>query len=575
MKKVLIILFCMLSCFAHSQSWQWGKRGGSVDQLGTTGGFRQEEVYAIVTDSQKNIYTLSNVGMNNLNIDGNVKTNFGDPTTLTDVALSSFACDGTYRWSKIIGGGGKDIVNSLQIDAQDNIYIAGKFGSCQDDTYPPRIDSDVILHQSPEDCSLIFIAKFNSSGVMQWFKRPQAAGVDPNVGYPNFSKGLATDSAGNSYWLTLLIPGSYCNGAFNPTMTGSNFYVLKYDTNGNFVSGTYLDMQLTLYAFLNLQFYRNPYNGYYYMTSTRSDSGDTAIVGGQTINTTAFLTCFTDLGQFQWVRQNSYTTPGGLTFYNIAFDSQNNIYIGGKYLGFGLDTFIGFTDPTPGIPSFVMKVNPTADTLLWSTYHNKGTSNYGAIIVKGNEVGFTSYCYDPDFAWGGQTLVATAAPGQATEVLFARFNATTGACLSLNKIPGDVGYDDKGTALAVDASGDYILGGSLGHQLTFTTNTITNIGSQSDFFVAKYSTSVCSLHTEDFKEEGLELAPNPVVSTVRINTQETLHYQLYSISGVLVKEGTVDVQDTTIDFSGMAVGTYLLKTVNGDGKVRYVKLVKE
>jgi hypothetical protein len=43
----------------------------------------------------------------------------------------------------------------------------------------------------------------------------------------------------------------------------------------------------------------------------------------------------------------------------------------------------------------------------------------------------------------------------------------------------------------------------------------------------------------------------------------------------LVKEGTVDAQDKTIDFSGMAVGTYLLKTVNDAGKVRYVKLVKE
>ncbi|ESU26560.1 hypothetical protein FLJC2902T_25310 [Flavobacterium limnosediminis JC2902] len=47
---------------------------------------------------------LSPVGQTLLNIDGNPKTNYGDSSSKTDFALSSFSCDGTYRWSKIIGG---------------------------------------------------------------------------------------------------------------------------------------------------------------------------------------------------------------------------------------------------------------------------------------------------------------------------------------------------------------------------------------------------------------------------------------------------------------------------------------
>jgi len=576
MKKTVTVLVCLLSGLVHCQSWQWGKRGGSIDQLDTTGGDRQEEVYSIVTDSQKNIYTLSYVGKNNLNIDGNVKTNFGDDTTKSDIALSSFACDGTYRWSKIIGGGGFDKVNSLQIDAQDNIYIAGKFGGCQDPNYPPRIDSDVILNQSPQDCSVIFIAKYNSSGVLQWFKRPQPAGVNSIQGVSQtFSKGLSTDSAGNSYWLTWLAPGSYCNGAFNPTLSGSNFYVLKYDSNGNFVSGMYLDMQLTYYAFLNLQFYRNPYNGYYYFSSTKGDSGDSAIVAGQNVTHAAFLWSFNDQGQFQWLKESSSVNVYNTLFwYNYAFDPQNNIYIGGYITGANYENFLGLSPSQFNNPPFVMKLNPTADTVLWSSYPTKNGRQTGAIILNGNEVGVTTTCSGSVYTWGTQTF-APGGTNQGTEVLFARLNKDTGACIALNKIPGDVGYDDCGTAFAVDASGDYILGGALGHQLTFTTNTITNIGSQSDFFVAKYSTSVCSLHTEDFKEEGLELAPNPVVASVRVATGENLRYQLYSISGVVVKEGTLNEQANTIDFSGMAVGTYILRTVNDAGKVKQVKLVKE
>ena len=107
MKKQLhTILLLLLALSSHSQTWQWGKRGGSTDNLSNTGGNRIEEVIDIVTDSQKNIYVLAPVGQTLLNIDGNPKTNYGDSSSKTDFTLSSFSCDGTYRWSKIIGGGG-------------------------------------------------------------------------------------------------------------------------------------------------------------------------------------------------------------------------------------------------------------------------------------------------------------------------------------------------------------------------------------------------------------------------------------------------------------------------------------
>jgi hypothetical protein len=302
------------------------------------------------------------------------------------------------------------------------------------------------------------------------------------------------------------------------------------------------------------------------------------VIAGQPIPNVAFLWCFSDQGQFQWLKGGANTTTyNTIVWFNYAFDSQNNIYVAGKITGGATgESFMGMTPPATqnNSPPFVMKLPPDASSALWSTFPNRGTLQSGAIVLKGNEVGLAASGITNPYTWGTQSLTVSNI-GNGFEVVFGRFDKDTGACLSLSRIPGDNGYNDSGCSIAVDASGDYILGGGVGHQLTFTTNTITNIGSQSDFFVAKYSTSVCSLHTEDFKDEGLELAPNPVVSTVRINTQETLHYQLYSISGVLFKEGTVDAQDNTIDFSGMAVGTYLLKTVNDAGKVKLVKLVKE
>ena len=570
-ERIIITLFLITSLFVNAQSWQWGKRGGSTDQLDTTGGGRQEEVYGIVTDSNKNIYTISYVGKNNLNVDGNPKTNFGDDTTLTDVCLSSFSCDGTYRWSKIFGGGGYDYMQSIQIDTQDNIYVVGGFAACQDITYPPRIDNDFILPQTPtSNCSLTYIAKFNSMGNLLWIKRPQDRTDLDKSGLI----GLSTDSAGTSYVLADLQPGTYANGAFTATVAGAfPLYLLKYDTNGNFISGMYLDMQLN-YGATAVKFARNPYNGYYYFASQMDDNTATAVIAGHTATHAGFIWCFNDQGQFQWLKESSGTLYNTIFWYNFAFDPQNNVYVSGNILGGNFESFLGMSSPYGNNPPFVMKLNPTADTVLWSTYPNEGGTQTGAIVLKGNEIGVATSGYGNSYTWGSQTLNINST-NEGIEVLFARLNKDTGACLGLSRIVGDAGYDDNGTAITFDSSGDYILGGGVGHKLTFTTNTIINTGSQSDFFVAKYSTSVCSLSTKDFKEQGFELAPNPVESTVKIETQENLTYALYDITGKAIKQGTITQQENTIDFAQLTTGTYILETTNQEGAVKKVKLLKK
>lgn len=577
MKKLSLQLFIiiLISHTIHAQSWQWGKRGGSTDNLGLN---YIEEVQSIVTDSQNNVYFISSVGKNGLDIDGVIKTNYGDNTTLVDVALTSFSCNGTYRWSKIIGGANWDKVDNIMIDQQDNIYISGRFGGCNDSTYPPRIENDVLISQTPQDCSLIFLAKFNSNGDFMWIKRPQSSSVSFTEGFGQTnSAGLDIDTLGNTYWLVSLPAGIYENGSFTTTLPGSQsgspYYVLKYDINGNYVSNTYLDLQLQFGYARNLKFKRNSNNGSFYFTSVKGVNSDTAVVGGQTITHTAFLSCFNDLGQFQWVREDTATTPGSLFLYNLAFDSANNIYLGGRLTGLNFNNFLGLVIPETIIPGFIMKVNPTATSLLWSSYNNTGTLQRGAIVLNGNEIAYTSYCAGTNFTWGSQTLNASGT-NQGTEVLLARFNKDTGACIQLTKIPGNVGYDDAGTALAVDSSGDYILGGGTGGQLTFTTNSTNTIGPQSDFFVAKYSTSTCSLATEDFIDEGLQIFPNPANSFFTITASEKLNYFIYNITGGLLKRGIVSETNNSIDVSDLSSGCYLVTTITDTGVVNRGKLVK-
>lgn len=157
---LFLILLFSAKFSANCQSWQWGKRGGSTDLVQYSGVEGWERAYQIVTDSNKNIYMISTVGYSFLSIDGIPVQPSGDPTSKRDIALVSFSCDGTYRWSKIIGGSNVDLVQSLQIDDNDNIYVCGKFGSCGNNNYPPRIGDDIVVGEFSQDCSTLFMVKF-------------------------------------------------------------------------------------------------------------------------------------------------------------------------------------------------------------------------------------------------------------------------------------------------------------------------------------------------------------------------------------------------------------------------------
>ncbi len=70
MKNTTVILLLLSAVYsAHCQSWQWGKRGGSLQSLVvTTAGY--EETHDLVTDSNKNIYGISRVGLVGMLFDG-------------------------------------------------------------------------------------------------------------------------------------------------------------------------------------------------------------------------------------------------------------------------------------------------------------------------------------------------------------------------------------------------------------------------------------------------------------------------------------------------------------------------
>ncbi|RZK09540.1 MAG: T9SS type A sorting domain-containing protein [Flavobacterium sp.] len=86
--------------------------------------------------------------------------------------------------------------------------------------------------------------------------------------------------------------------------------------------------------------------------------------------------------------------------------------------------------------------------------------------------------------------------------------------------------------------------------------------------------TTCTLDTDDFNTKKVNLYPNPVQNQLFINSEETQYYQIYSILGTTLSEGTLSV-GSSIDCSALSSGVYLLSLRDGFGKVNTVKFVKE
>ncbi len=455
------------------------------------------------------------------------------------------------------------------------MYVTGIF-SGNDDDYPPRIDDDVLLPQSPIDYRRIFIAKFDQEGVFQWIQRPQAEGVALNSAW---SFEMYIDTADIIHWFVWLEPGVYADGAFvhegdDPDI--KDLFVFKYDTAGNFMSAVPLSFRASGGAFTKM--YRNPYNGYYYIHFMKGGDSTVVSINGEEVVHSTFIACFDTAGVFQWIRENSTTdTASKVQIKNISFDIDNNIYIGGYMPGLSTDTFLGITIPEMLSAAFVLKTNPTATTTFWSTYPNKATSSLSYMAYRDGEVGITTCSGGGDFIWGDLSIDINT-PGTGQDVIFARFDPQTGATIDLKSIRGDNNYQDYGTCLAIDNAGDYLVGGGVGHFMYDAyDNYVFNEGGYNDFFVAKYATSPCpGIGVEELEEVMLSLYPNPTKNSFIIESEQLINQlSVYTLLGqeVITLE-QLSTNKLEIDSSTLASGTYMVSISIGVNTIRR-RLVKE
>lgn len=179
MKKTLSFLFLLPTLtaisLAQAPKFEWLRpiaAGAGADDIGA-------EPYDFKTDKAGNTYLYGSFLSKKLDFGSGVKLD--NPNEEERFFLAKIKPDGTPAWATAITATEFDYNNyasGLAVDDIGNVFISGTLEADVLD-----FGNNVVLNRSCADCTEIFVARYNSSGVPQWAKaitgsdgKKQAAG---------------------------------------------------------------------------------------------------------------------------------------------------------------------------------------------------------------------------------------------------------------------------------------------------------------------------------------------------------------------------------------------------------------
>jgi hypothetical protein len=453
-----------LAKFSSNGTLLWNTYfGGSAIEIG----------YSVATDASENVFltgfTYSNSGIAS---SGTYQTTNGGNN---DAFLVKFNSSGTKQWATYFGGNYYDIGYALATDISGNVYLNGYTSSSS------GVATSGAYQTSNGGSYDAFLAKFNSSGSLQW--ATYYGGSSDEYGYS-----VSTDATGNVFIAgnTQSLSGIASSGAYQTSLSGSSDgYLAKFSSDGTFQWATYFGGSNSDNAFGTTT---DPSGNVYLAGYTGSTSGITTSGAFQTLNaggSDAYLAKFNNEGSIQW--STYYGGTNNEICGDIALDAFGNIYLAGSTSSSGISTTGAYqTTKAGGSDAFLVKFDQGYK--FAATFYGGESADIGYSVASdgsGNVylAGFTS----------SSTGIATSGAYQDyyngnTDAFLAKFNSS-GALLWATYFGG--GDGDNGFNLALDISGNIYLAGnttSLSGIATSSAYQSSNSGS-TDAFLAKFNGS--------------------------------------------------------------------------------------
>ena len=368
----------------------------------------------------------------NVTVTGDSYATWGSPVRAYSGSYDAFAArltnSGALTWNTFLGGSGSDVGYGGVVDGSGNIYLVGSSSAAWGNPVVIGDGSDVL------------VAKLTATGGLTWNSSPGGK-ID------EFGTGIALAGSGNVY-----VTGYSSAGWGNPLRAYSGYrdaFIAKLNSSGYLLWNTFLGGSADDYG-CGIAV---DGSGNIYVTGYSSATWGTPVraFGGGYYD--AFAAKLSSSGGLTW---NSFLGGSGDDLgYGIAVDGSGNVYVTGLSLaswGSPVRAYSGSSD------AFAAKLT-SSGALTWNTFLG-GSGDDGGSGIAVDTSGNVYVTGDSYATWSCAPTACTVRAYTGDDAFAAKLNSSGG--LTWNTFLGG-SATDKGTAIAVDSSGNiYVTGYSGG-----------------------------------------------------------------------------------------------------------------
>ncbi len=558
----LFFLAILTSEATAAQNYEWTK---------TAGGTLYDNANSNTVDASGNVYITGDF-RGTVDFDPGALVDNHTSGGLQDIFLTRINADGTYEWTKTMGGGSADRALGVAVDTSGNIYLTGSFetppGGNAD--FDPGPGTDNKVSGGGRD---LFITKINAGGTYGWTKT--VGGVNLESG-----NGIATDPSGNIY-----VTGEFGGIVdFNPdpgirdevvgNTENSDIFLTKINADGTYGwtysmgadsadRGNAVTTDAAGNIFLAGEFgigavnFNPTQNG----QDVRSNSGFSD----------GFLTKINSNATYGWTK--TFAGAGLETALSVAADAAGNIFATGFFTGLvDFDSGAPVDNHSSNIGSldfFLTKINSNGTYGWTKTAGGTGADNAQSVATDtaGNIYLTGRFQGNVDFDAGAGTDNHVSAGDN--DIYITRINSD--ATYGWTKTMGGALFD-SGTSVAADSSGNLFLTGAFNSTVDFdpgaAVTNLTSFGS-ADTFLVKFC-NTCSFPTSNtggpyIVNEGAQIQLDGTTSTAGAAGGAITAYEWdLDANGTFETPGAIAAFDASL-IDGPTVFTVTLRVTDNAG----------